>query len=450
MKLLEYFKDFLENTVNLNESRLTLLDERVGAITNFLKENTIFKEHFRDVIPQGSYAHKTIIRPVQENDEFDADVLLYLNEVDGWAATDYVENLYRCFRSSSTYKDKVNRRTRCVTVDYACDFHIDVVPYLERHSQKYITNRHDDRYELTDPEGYNAWLDEKNKVAGRHLVKVIRSVKYLRDHKQTFSVKSIMLSVLLGSQVNDAALLQVEHCYDDVPTTLKTVMDHLSEYVQANLNLPAIMDPSGTGESFSDRWDQTGWSNFRIWIIYYAKKINDAYSDTDRDSSLRKWQSIFGDKFKKASVVEMSGALVKASTNLPIRYQNTEQRLPDLGIQIVVQPRSLVRVEGYVLKEISMGAYYLSKRGGKVHRGRQIHFKVAACNVLEPYDIYWKVLNRGSKAKEEDCIRGQIERGNRVWRIDEKTQFVGHHYIECYIVKNGVCVAMDRQEVNII
>lgn len=450
MKLLDYFKDFLENTVNLNEARLTLLDERVEAITNFLKDSSIFGANFRDVIPQGSYAHKTIIRPVQENDEFDADILLYLNEIAGWKASDYVENLYACFRGNSTYKQKVSRRTRCVTVDYACDFHVDVVPYLERHSQKYITNRHENDYELTDPEGYNAWLDEQNRVAGRYLVKVIRLMKYLRDYKNTFSVKSILLNVLLGQQVNDAALLQDEHCYDDVPTTLRTVMNRLSTYVRANENIPTILDPSGTGENFSDRWDQDGWANFRKWMIHYAEKIEDAYTEKDKDASLKKWQVVFGDKFKKAAGAATSGALVKASANLPVLYHNTEQHLPELGVPLALHPHYLVRLDGYVLKETSMGAYYLSNRGGKVSRGRRIRFSVASCNVPAPYEVFWKVLNRGMKAKEKDCVRGQIERGDRVWRNVEPTSFPGPHYVECYIIKNGFCVAKDRQEVNIL
>jgi hypothetical protein len=207
MKLIDYHRAFLEDEVNLNDTRLALLDERVEAITTFLKECTTFSEHLLATIPQGSYAHKTIIRPVAEGDEFDADLLLELAEIDGWEAKDYVEALYKAFRGSATYKAMVSRKTRCVTVNYAGDFHVDVVPYLERHGAKYITNRHDNSFERTDPEAYNEWLDEKNRISGHHLTKVIREVKYLRDFKNTFSVKSMVLNVLLGEQVSDAALL---------------------------------------------------------------------------------------------------------------------------------------------------------------------------------------------------------------------------------------------------
>ncbi len=38
MKLIEYFNQFLRDTVNLNQTRLNDLDTRVDRITNALKE----------------------------------------------------------------------------------------------------------------------------------------------------------------------------------------------------------------------------------------------------------------------------------------------------------------------------------------------------------------------------------------------------------------------------
>ncbi len=162
MKLTSYFKHFLENTVNLNQARIDQLDQRVDAITTFLTEHPELGSIVIELIPQGSYAHKTIIKPVNGRD-FDADVLLYVHEQGDWEPKDYVAKLYAAFRGSATYSGMVDRKTRCVTVDYANDFHIDVVPYLERGNSRYVTNRHQNRFELTNPEGFNEWLDDRNR-----------------------------------------------------------------------------------------------------------------------------------------------------------------------------------------------------------------------------------------------------------------------------------------------
>jgi hypothetical protein len=64
MKLGAYFKYFLENTVNLNAARINQLNQRVEAIETFLMNDGELGGLIADVIPQGSYAHRTIIRPL--------------------------------------------------------------------------------------------------------------------------------------------------------------------------------------------------------------------------------------------------------------------------------------------------------------------------------------------------------------------------------------------------
>ena len=74
----------------------------------------------------GSWAHKTIIRPV-DSGEFDADLIVFVEHVEGWTAATYIDELYNAFRANATYKDKVNRLSHCVTVSYASE-EIDVAP----------------------------------------------------------------------------------------------------------------------------------------------------------------------------------------------------------------------------------------------------------------------------------------------------------------------------------
>lgn len=63
------------------------------------------------------------------------------------------------------------------------------------------------------------------------------------------------------------------------------------------------------------------------------------------------------------------------------------------------------------------------------------------------FDIYWKVRNRGEEAIKRNKLRGEIIKGTS--RKIEETQFRGGHYVECYIIHNGVCVARDHIDVPI-
>jgi hypothetical protein len=56
-----------------------------------------------------------------------------------------------------------------------------------------------------------------------------------------------------------------------------------------------------------------------------------------------------------------------------------------------------------------------------------------------------EVRNRGSEAAERHALRGEITHGG-VTKV-EPTAYRGSHWVECYIVKNGVCVAHDHHPV---
>ncbi len=441
MKLLAYFKDFLEGTVNLNQARIDQLDARVDAISNALRADAELGQLILDVIPQGSYAHKTIIKPLPDH-EFDADVLLQLTEQSGWEPKDYTENVYAAFRRSSTYKEMVSRRTRCVVVDYANEFHVDVVPYIERDGGSYITNRHENRFELTNPEGFNAWLDEQNRIAGGHLVEVIRLLKYLRDFKGTFGIKSVILTTLLGGAVSFINTINDNAYYSDMPTALLHIGKDLDRYLQANPYLPLIADPSCPGEDFNHRWDQDGYSNFREKLHYYVGKIEAAYVEEDKAKSLALWQEVFGSDFKQPTTVVK---LAEAASLIP-----ATERFIDRDFGFPIEPHYRLRIVGRVEPKDGFRAYELPMKGNRVEKWRSLRFRVVECTVPPPYKIYWKVRNTGAEAAEIGQLRGEIREDTGSHQHGESTKYRGSHYVECYVVKDGRVVARDRQPVFVI
>jgi hypothetical protein len=441
MKLHDYFEHLLDATVNLNQSRIDSLDARVAAITTFLKAHPELGPLVLDVIAHGSYAQRTIIKPRVHRD-FDADVLLELVEQPGWEPCQYIAKLYSAFRSSPTYKPMVDRKTRCVTVDYANDFHIDVVPYVERAGTHYITNRKDNRFELTNPTGFNEWLDTQNRAAGGHLVHVIRLMKFLRDFKGTFGVKSVILTTLLGGRVNDALTFADPKYYGDLPTALYHISRDLDAYLQGSWFMPVLTDPSCPSENFNHRWNQDRYANFREKIHFYAATISAAYEETDKTKSIELWQQVFGPGFQTspAPVVE-SAARAKA---LAATTEKDIER--DLGMPIVTSGHTL-HIVGCVGKVNGFREYDLPTRGNKVTKNRRLVFRVARCSVPQPHNIYWKIKNTGAEATAAGCLRGEIAADGGERRRVESTAYRGTHYVECYVVKDGRCIAKDRQTV---
>jgi Adenylyl/Guanylyl and SMODS C-terminal sensor domain len=70
----------------------------------------------------------------------------------------------------------------------------------------------------------------------------------------------------------------------------------------------------------------------------------------------------------------------------------------------------------------------------------------------EPYEVLWRVRNRGFEAAQiRGGLRGQIRSGGNVSRNvqHESTSYRGTHYVEAYVVRDGVVVASDHHEVTI-
>jgi hypothetical protein len=456
MKFANDFESFLRTEVNLNQGRLDKLQQKVDAIESFLAGHETFREAFIDLIPAGSWAHRMIIKPVMDNDEFDADVLFYIEEQPRWLPKDYVEELYKAFRSSGIYKELAERKKRCVRIDYAGDVHVDVVPYLERSGQHYITYRlepkGEGRFELSNPEGFTEWVDERQRITDGTFIKVVRLLKYLRDFKNTFTCVSIILTTLLGNEVNEIEASFNPKLYADVPSTLVTLLEKLAASLPPTM--PAVMDPAGTGDNFSDRYkDDWNYENFRSRIINYAEKARQAFDENDdREKAIALWRDIFGDKFKPGALASVA-SLAPLSASVAWSEEQFIDR-PPFNYPIKLSPQWKVRISGrctglrvgQVYRRKGFRQFDLATNGNRVPKNRSLRFS-ATTNVPKPYRLYWKVRNGGQEAADASQLRGEITKDTGSNIKTEPTAYKGTHYVDCYVVKDGVVVASDRQMV---
>ena len=293
MKRVEDFNEFLSDHVNINQSRLDKLNDHVAAVTTHLSRHL---DAFEKVERQGSYALRTIIKP-KEHREYDADVLLFMKYQRGKKPADYINDAYNCLRQHGTYKDMVHRKTRCVMVDYAGDFHLDIVPCVEINGQRYICNNKTDQFEMTDGTGYRDWFNEKTRITNGNLKRATRVLKYMRDHKGNFTAPSILLTTLIGMSVQDN---EGDANFKTVPDTLKTVYNRINAFLQANPLKPEIRNPVLPQETFTRHWDQNKYRNFREKFEIYTGQVNDAFNETDPRRSLQKWQKLLGEDFGKS------------------------------------------------------------------------------------------------------------------------------------------------------
>jgi hypothetical protein len=448
VKLLDYFDAFMVNTVNLDQPRLDELQAQVESIVAAIGLDDIVGPRFEGHIKTGSWAHRTIIKPVR-NKDFDADILLHLEEVAEWDPKRYLTETRAAFLRNADYKDlvKENHR-RCVRIDFDENGHVDVVPYIIRgdigdgEGEESIVNASTNEFEETNPSGLAEWMKENDRLANGYLRKVIRLMKYLRDYKSTFSIPSIILTTFLGQRIHG---WDADTRYPDLPTALLNILADLDSWLALYPTMPEIEDPSCPGVAFNHRWDQDRYENFRSRITLYASRVKEAYDETDKAKSLTAWQRVFGEEFKAPVAAVTKVAKIAESATLPWkRAVEGEQFIED----------TYPWVGGYTAQIIGKVAPKTGSRSGllrqirRLQTQRTLEFTVKT-DARGPYDVYWKVRNSGDEAARADDLRGKIVREERGVVHTETTKYRGHHYIECYIVLNGTIVATDHQTVTI-
>lgn len=185
-------------------------------------------------------------------------------------------------------------------------------------------------------------------------------------------------------------------------------------------------------------------SNQRVTVkARFQPKAKKAYNrslkaiDNDGKATANKeWREVFGT------------AAPLASSKSAHTFENTEQFIEDrfpVDIAYSVAIDCEVTQDGWrtrLLRRMLNNEEPLLAR-------KELDFTITECSVPEPYDVKWKVLNRGDEAERRDDIRGQIVPSNRPGARHERTIFRGEHVVECYIVKDGVVVARDAIDVPI-
>lgn len=458
MKLTDYFRHFLADTVNLSQTKLSELDGRVDAIDTALNNDPTLGSKILVRVPQGSWAHETIIKP-GDGLEFDADFLVQIAEDVDWNLNPkkYAKAVWDCLSQHSTYGSMTTRKNRCVRVTYAesTRCHVDVIPYVVlADGREVIVNRTTNAFEETNPIGFTEWLHHQDKIANRNLRRALRLLKYLRDHQGAFALKSVLLTMLVGQRVESWRTTVDPDYYKDTPTALLHLLEDLDQYLRSYALKPHLVDPSCPATSFDHRWTQVQFETFKTTIAKLREDVSAAYHDPQRDSSVEKWQEIFGASFKQPSLAASASTPLASRSSPPTRGETPDRALHEefINERVTVNITRTVAITCDVTPATQGNRrerrLALRSRAGRVPPHNDLLFRVVATDVVGDYTTKWKVRNYGADAERHGELRGQIHLDNRgKHERFEKTKYVGRHYVECYVIQNGVCVAWAHDDV---
>lgn len=162
-----------------------------------------------------------------------------------------------------------------------------------------------------------------------------------------------------------------------------------------------------------------------------AKKACEFEADDKLDSAVDEWRKIFGDDFP--ANLEKGASFADGDKPSLADYSHFEQ------LKWNFMGGNRVSIDAYIYDNAKTKKFGgINSDGRNLAAGLSLKY-IAQTNAVGSFQYYWQVVNTGQAAMLANDLRGQIIPGNQVrW---EHTRYRGKHWVECFVVQNGVCIA---------
>lgn len=449
------FNDFYNNHVVLPQNELNRLHEikqlNIKRLKSGLSEyNDENGTNYRvvETCVQGSVAMATVVQ--NEGNDYDIDVAVVfdkdaLNGMGARAARNMVANALK--RKTKAFNAEPEIKTSCVRVKYNDGYHIDFAIYrrdMPKGASKYRYEHAGQEWQPRELRGLKEWFKEENTATNDILRQVVRLSKtFCKSRSSWVNMPSGLIQTVICDE-------QLKASYSRLDEQFYYTMVGVVSRIENNLLVCAPVD---NGRALVTR--ESDRQKMRNWKSRLKSKLADldilfSESCSEKDA-IDAWGIFFNNSYWDNLAEQSNARNMSLAQSYVATHSDTEEFIEDmypLDLKQYLQLSCVVEGDGFrrmpVLKFLKN---YFPAFGGFLPHGFKITCSVEWTSVSEPDAILWKVRNVGPEAKRRHEIRGQIK--DRGQSITEYTKFYGYHYIECYIIKGGKCVALERVEIPI-
>ena len=264
------------------------------AVGNWLNApGSLLATYHPQIYPQGSMALLTTVRPLA-GEEFDVDLVC---QVLFWFGTskELYDAVGRRLREHDVYRNMLVPKNRCWTLDYAGDFHMDVLPAKPDGRRGGTAIRVPDR-ELNDwcgsnPLGYVAWFNQR--VALRRMQEAIaKNVTPLPEPDPFDSPETLRKTVQLMKRHRDIRFADdPDHAPRSIVLTtlaakyysgqssaaeaLIWILSEISAEIQRTPGVMKVLNPANPEENFAEKWqdDPEAYRKFARYVVEFASDL---------------------------------------------------------------------------------------------------------------------------------------------------------------------------------
>lgn len=445
------FNTFYTSYVVLPQSEQNSLYDKknlnLQRLKNGLKEyNDEYKTSYsvaEDCV-QGSVAMSTVVQ--NEDSDYDIDVAVVFNksvlgDKGAQATRNMVANALR--RKTKQFNAEPEVKTSCVRVKYADGYHIDFAIYRRSYdyvNEEWIYEHSGSEWSSRELRGLTDWFKTQNDNSDGKLRKVIRLSKmFCKSRSSWKNMPSGLLQTVLCDE-------KLQKSYDRIDELFYYTMKEIVNRIE---NSTSVIAPVDNGRDLTPR--QSDKQKMINWKNRLKSKLADLdvlfSEDCTQTDAIQAWYGFFNHEFWNESTTKSEYNTLQPFKKSVCSFVDNEQFIEDMfPVNLMYSCKISCLVSGNGWRPTPIGEFLSLLKRYLPHRF-EIRCTMEYTNCPWPYKVFWKVRNVGVEAEKRNMLRGQIyEKGKT---IVEHSNFFGKHYIECYIIKNGVCVARDKVDIPI-
>lgn len=323
--------------LQLQPSLYDMAEERYHTIADTIQADNVFENIELRIYPQGSFRLKTTVKPLKGN-EYDLDFVAELPKDSTMTPKQPYDHIYRILSSDGTHKDMLEKKSRCIRVCYANDFHIDIMPgqAIDRATNEIIVPDRELKswYHHSNPIGFADWFENQAKTRIKYILKnrniqcsaepiedqeiaahleplrrAVQLIKRYRDiycdENDTEPVRSIILCVLMG---------HISSEYSDEISIMTDFCNYVNGLIaEANGKSFEVRNPV-VDELLTEKWEEDlqNYKDFVGMMKALTEDIDKLNRDLTNAAAIKQLQKMFGEGVTNEAVRKSADKLNKA------------------------------------------------------------------------------------------------------------------------------------------
>jgi hypothetical protein len=457
---------FIAEKLDLDDSRYRNAEEKYRAVSNWLAgEGSDLLRYSPDIYSQGSFMLGTMVKPLKE--DYDLDTVCLLTAGESPPSKEAFDRVGERLQKNARYEEILEAKNRCWRLNYASEFHMDIIPaipdLLAGEDAILVPDRELTTWIKNNPKGYLEWfrarmavqfdLQKQNvlkEAASKNIeplpdyrirTELQRAIQLMKRHRDIMfasKLKDQPISIIITTLA--ALAYEAQGFQDDLFETLKALA--LNMPLLVNTSIPRVPNPTNDQEDFADKWSEHPEREdaFFAWMRRLKQDVERLESNQALGGTREILSSMFGEDVVPQIIHELprslEGSVARSHFDVPHKLPLKWRYSPKFSVTVRGFKQDGI-VKGVMRKEFGNNSSHLAK-------GLSLEY-LAESNAPEPYSVEWQVVNTGREAAVAGQLRGDFYSSSgmksRAFYRKESTKYEGMHWVEAFVVVNGVCVA---------